>query len=157
MRQDNYAGQFFYGVGGPNSDAVSIAWASNWQYTQLVPTGQEGWRSVMSLPRRQYIADIPRIGMTLYSEPYNLDTVRGDDLINNASLSNGTIFTDYRDVESNSVILEIMISGYNASLVPGSSTVNFTFFSPTSGESLRGGYYLGGKHTCLAIVRSRTR
>lgn len=36
--KDNYAGQFFYGT-PPGEDAVSIAWASNWQYTQIVPTG----------------------------------------------------------------------------------------------------------------------
>lgn len=49
--KDNYAGQFFYGLPG-TEDQISIAWASNWQYTDNTPTGDEGWRSSMSLPRQ---------------------------------------------------------------------------------------------------------
>ena len=37
--KDNYAGQFFYGV-PPTSPQISMAWASNWEYAQVVPTGK---------------------------------------------------------------------------------------------------------------------
>lgn len=109
----------------------------------------------MSLPRRQFIADVPRIGMHMYSAPYGLDTIRGEQLATNGSLVNGTLFTNYQDVESNSVILEANITGYNSSLVTSSTTLNFTFFSPSTGEYLRGGYYLGGEyiHAQLLPVR----
>ena len=43
--KDNYAGQFFYGL-PETEEQVFIAWASNWEYSQAVPTGdKEGWRS----------------------------------------------------------------------------------------------------------------
>lgn len=38
--KDNYAGQFFYGT-DEGEPPVSLDWASNWQYTQVVPTGGE--------------------------------------------------------------------------------------------------------------------
>ena len=70
--KDNYAGQFVYGT--PDGTApISIAWASNWQYSQVAPTGQlEDWRSSMSLPRVNYLRNITRIGYTLHSAPYDL-------------------------------------------------------------------------------------
>ncbi len=45
--KDSYAGQFFYNI--PESEEqIFIAWSSNWEYAQQVPTGEfEGWRSVM--------------------------------------------------------------------------------------------------------------
>ena len=36
--KDNYAGQYFYGI-PDDSPPISIAWASNWEYAQVVPTG----------------------------------------------------------------------------------------------------------------------
>lgn len=36
--KDNYAGQFFYNIPS-TSPQISIAWASNWEYAQNVPTG----------------------------------------------------------------------------------------------------------------------
>lgn len=36
--KDNYAGQFFYGLPS-GSRPIQMAWASNWEYTQVVPTG----------------------------------------------------------------------------------------------------------------------
>ena len=42
--KDNYAGQFFYNIPA-TSPQISIAWASNWEYAQLVPTGVRTFRS----------------------------------------------------------------------------------------------------------------
>lgn len=45
--KDWYAAQTFYNA--PEGRTVGLAWASNWQYTNVAPTSP--WRSVMSLPR----------------------------------------------------------------------------------------------------------
>jgi len=83
----------------------------------------------------------------MYTAPYGLDTIRGEELASNSSLSNGTLFANFQDVPSLSVLLEVDVTGLNYSTTIGSSTLNFTFFSPATGESLRGGYYFGGKFT----------
>lgn len=45
--KDWYATQTFYNA--PKGRTVGLAWASNWQYTNVAPTSP--WRSVQSLPR----------------------------------------------------------------------------------------------------------
>lgn len=98
--KDNYAGQFFYNT-PKGQDAVSIAWASNWQYSQQVPTGtEEGWRSAMSLPRRNFITNSTRIGYVMASVPYDLSPVLGEQLASNDSLGNSSIALDYSDLYS---------------------------------------------------------
>ena len=66
LGKDFYAMQIFYeppsnpgdgGVYPPRDTAKGIAWASNWQYTALVPT--DPWRSSTSLPREIKIAHYP--------------------------------------------------------------------------------------------------
>jgi beta-fructofuranosidase len=89
--KDNYAGQFFFGT-PHGQDAVSIAWASNWQYSQQVPTGQlEGWRSAMGLPRKNFITKAQRIGWVLGSVPYDLSPLYDAQFVSNDSLGNATI------------------------------------------------------------------
>ncbi|KAL1942986.1 hypothetical protein VTO73DRAFT_4657 [Trametes versicolor] len=151
--KDNYAGQFFYGV-PDGQDAVSIAWASNWQYTQVVPTAQEGWRSAMSLPRRNYLANVTRIGWDLISLPYNLSPVLGQQLTSSSSLLNSTLVVDYSGVASNAVYFEANVTGVSGA--SSAATLNFTLLSPVSGESVRGGYYFGGDNPFF-IDRGRVR
>jgi len=145
--KDNYAGQFFYGT--PPGEAVSIAWASNWQYTSITPTGpREGWRSTMSLPRRNYLANITRnIGWTLVSLPYDMSPVMGESISSNETLGNGTVFVDFSGVKSNAVYFEVNATGINPMRLTGSSTLNFTFRSPVTNEYLRGGVFFGGDST----------
>ncbi|KAI3526927.1 beta-fructofuranosidase [Colletotrichum filicis] len=100
--KDNYAGQWFYGVPAEEFP-VSIAWASNWQYAQTVPTDKEGWRSIMSLPRQNYLTKAKRVGWKLVSAPYNLEPVLGRELASNHSIGNGTLIVDYADVASNAI------------------------------------------------------
>jgi beta-fructofuranosidase len=154
--KDNYAGQFFYGV--PEDEyPVSIAWASNWQYTQVVPTASEGWRSAMSLPRANYLTQVERLGWLLVSQPYNnLEPVLGETLASNDSLANATLAVDYSEVASNAVYFELNVTGIPDSGVPATTTLNFTFLSPQTGESVSGGYYFGGD-TPLFINRGGAR
>ena len=138
--KDNYAGQFFYGL--PGTEAVSIAWASNWQYAQDVPTGpRENWRSAMSLPRKNSLRQIERIGYVLVSEPYDLSPVLGQQLAAK-TFGNGSIAVDFSTIYSNAVYFEANVT--NIPMANPSGTLNFTFISPISGEYLQGGFYFGG-------------
>ncbi|KAL1670828.1 glycoside hydrolase family 32 protein [Schizophyllum commune] len=132
--KDNYAGQFFYGV-PEDEHPVSIAWASNWQYTANLPTGKEGWRSAMTVPRRHYLTQAPRIGWDLVQVPVDLSPVLGAELGSNDALVNASLTVDFADVKSNAVVLEVNVTG----TAFDNSWVKFAFRSPSSGEALLGG------------------
>lgn len=153
--KDNYAGQFFYEETA-NDDPVFIAWASNWQYTQVVPTGEEGWRSAMSLPRKTYLKKAPRLGWKLINEPYDLTPVRGEVLEEKKDLGNGTVVVDFSDVESNAIYWQVNVTGIPKSGISDMATLNFTVASPVTGENLKGGFFLGGD-TPFFIDRSGTK
>jgi beta-fructofuranosidase len=73
--KDSYAGQFFYGY-PKTGNQFSIAWASNWENCNYIPTGpREGWQSAMSLPRVNYLKNVSRIGRDLVTEPRNIFAV----------------------------------------------------------------------------------
>lgn len=142
--KDNYAAQFFYGV-PEEEDAISVAWASNWQYTQVVPTAEtENWRSAMSLPRRNHLTMSKRVGWKLVSTPYDMEPIMGDVLASNTSLTNGTVTVDFSEVESNALYWEANVTGIPDTGIPSMATMNFTFASPQTGEYIRGGFYFGG-------------
>ncbi|KAH7166577.1 glycosyl hydrolase [Dactylonectria macrodidyma] len=141
--KDNYAGQWFYGL--PDDEyPVSIAWASNWQYTSVVPTGNEGWRSAMSLPRENYLTKAKRVGWKLVSKPYDLSPIIGRELASNDSFGNGTLTVDYSDVDSQALYWEANVTGIPDSGISATATMNFTFLSPQTGDYINGGYYFGG-------------
>ncbi|KXT09844.1 hypothetical protein AC579_9292 [Pseudocercospora musae] len=52
--KDNYAAQFFHGVPA-NEPQIALGWASNWQYTQLVPTGLLEHASLQLVARQRTI------------------------------------------------------------------------------------------------------
>ncbi|KAL8754158.1 MAG: hypothetical protein Q9199_004546 [Rusavskia elegans] len=143
--KDNYAGQFFYGIPA-SSPQISIAWASNWQYTQVVPTGQlEGFRSAMSLPRYNVLANTTRGDYTLVSLPYDLSPLYSSpsSLAKSSSLANSSLLYDYSStVPSGAITFNMIIASIPLANVTG--TANFTFMSSVTGESIRGGFYLGG-------------
>jgi beta-fructofuranosidase len=141
--KDNYAGGFFGGVPADQRQ-ISIAWASNWQYSQSNPTGpREGWRSAMSLPRENYLTFATRIGYVLNSYPYDISPVFPDEpLAADGDLGNGTVEVDFSGLESKTVYFEVNITSFPEKNPSG--TANFTFLSSGSGESLNGGQYLSG-------------
>jgi beta-fructofuranosidase len=142
--KDNYAGQFFYGIPA-DQDQISIAWASNWQYTNIVPTAGDqlgdGFRSAMSVARGHYLKKLPRQGLTMVQYPTNIDSVIESELASNNSLGNGTVFVDYSQVESGALYFEANITGISSSDTLA-GTLNFTFLSSVSGESVSGGMSL---------------
>ena len=140
--KDNYAGQFFYGL-PDDEDPIFIGWASNWQYTQVVPTGEEGWRSAMTTPRRSYLTKSERVGWKLVSELFDISPVLGGELAANDSSGNVTLAVDFSHVESNAIYWEVNITGIPETGVSDMATANFTLLSPVSGEYVRGGVYIG--------------
>ncbi|KIW34667.1 uncharacterized protein PV07_01434 [Cladophialophora immunda] len=138
--KDNYAGQFFYGIPG-DQDQISIAWTSNWQYSQVVPTGpSEGWRSSMSLPRVNYLKNVSRVGYDLVSAPSSLAPVINTTALVRKTMGNGSVSLDYSSVTSGALYFQINITNIPVANITG--TANFTFSSSRSGESLKAGYFL---------------
>ncbi|KAL8823844.1 MAG: hypothetical protein Q9191_005501 [Dirinaria sp. TL-2023a] len=144
--KDNYAGQWFYGI-PPTEPQISIGWASSWQYAQVVPTGQlEGFRSVMSLPRQNVLANTTRGPYQLVSFPFDLTplyTTSAGSSLANSTAANSSLLYDYSTtVPSGALYFSLNATGIPA--VNASGTANFTFLSSVSGESLRGGFFFGG-------------
>ncbi|KAI0709636.1 glycosyl hydrolase [Cerioporus squamosus] len=143
--KDNYAGQFFYGI-PDDEDPISIAWASNWQYAESVPTADEGWRSAMSLPRRNFLANLPSTGWVLTSVPYDLSPVLGQVLLAKewqaeAVIANATIAS-----ESGAFRLNVTVSGLQES-ISADSMLEILLSTADSEESLSCGYSFGGSNS----------
>jgi beta-fructofuranosidase len=142
--KDNYAGQFFYGL-PDTSEQVFIGWASNWQYAQQVPTGElEGWRSSLTVPRKAYLSrNETRTGWTMINVPYNLAPIYDTELANNSNLGNGSVLLDYSTLPSGAIYFQANVSNIpNGSVSMG--TMNFTFSSSVTRESVSGGFFFGG-------------
>lgn len=152
--KDDYAGQFFYGIPA-TEDQIFLAWSSNWQYSQVVPTGNlEEWRSAMSLPRKMHLTNITRLGYDLVSYPYGLEQVQSCVLHQASSLENASVSVDYSQVQSGAVYFKVNVS----SIPPNGAaqgTLNFTFSASSTDESVSGGYFFGGD-TPLWLNRGKT-
>lgn len=143
--KDNYAGQFFYGI-PPTEPQISIAWASNWEYAQTVPTGTlEDFRSFMTVPRLNVLANTTRSPYALLSYPYSYEGLytTPTSLVNSTALLNSSIVYDYSTTApSGALSFSINITGIP--LVNATGTANFTILSSVTGESIRGGIFLAG-------------
>ncbi|GAA5822831.1 hypothetical protein JCM11251_004393 [Rhodosporidiobolus azoricus] len=153
--KDNYAIQWFAET--EKSESIGIAWASNWQYGQVSPTADEGWRSAMSLPRQHHIVEAPRIGYVLASYPYNLSAVFSAPLLPTAnstsnsstpesvSVVNNSVTVDFSNLTSNAIYWSInLIVPADGAPIPSTASLNVTLSSPISNETLRTGIFLGG-------------
>ncbi|MCJ1272635.1 hypothetical protein MMC21_000421 [Puttea exsequens] len=158
--KDNYAGQFFYGIPS-TSPQISIAWASNWEYAQVIPTGQlENFRSVMSAPRTHVLANTTRNPYALLSYPYPYQSLYTSptSLANSTTLTNTSILYSY-GITVPSGALSFSINITSIPLANTTGTANFTFLSSTTGEYIRGGIFLGGGNgdTPIWMDRGSTR
>ena len=98
----------------------------------------------MSLPRRNVLANITTVGYDLISTPYDLTPLytTPEPLAQNVSLGNGTLMLSYpSSIYSGALSFTVNMSSIPAANTTG--TLNFTFLSSTTGEALRGGYFLG--------------
>ena len=154
--KDNYATQFFYrsGVddGSANNveDGVSIAWASNWQYTNYVPTGPaEGWQSAMTLPRRNWVqrSAAARGDYVLMSYPYDVAAVQGRSLSRSDDVGNGTVTASIGQGGSGAIMIQANVTGLNTTGLANTASLNVTVRSSETGESLLAGQVFGGDPT----------
>lgn len=150
--KDNYAAQWFTNM-PEDHDPVSIAWASNWQYTEEVPTGPlGGFRGADALPRvntlQKFDGDWKVTGV-----PYNdLSTIRGP-VLADKSIHSEDVHVDFSSVESNAVTFDVQVSRGIHPQATGEVTFNFT--SSTSIDFLDGGIYLDSRE--FWINRGGTR
>jgi beta-fructofuranosidase len=145
--KDNYAAQFFYEVGESGADVrgrKSVAWASNWQYTNNVPSGpREGWQSAMTVARRNWLENRGRLGWSLMALPVDMSPIIGEQIYSNDSLGNGTATTTATNV-TGAMMFQVNITNLNTTGLSKTASLNFTISSSTSGESLSGGQYFNG-------------
>jgi beta-fructofuranosidase len=157
--KDNYAGQFFYGTPSEKyPEPVSIAWASNWQYTNVVPTGDEGWRSAMTIAKDTHLTKVDRIGWALVQTPHDLSPILDKVLGSNDSLANSSISVDigYDSVPANAVYFQVNITVPENSTFMGDSSINFTLSSSVDpSEKLTGGYYLSSSGAPFTVYVDR--
>ncbi|EME39733.1 glycoside hydrolase like protein [Dothistroma septosporum NZE10] len=144
--KDNYAAQFFNGI-ARNEPQVSMGWASNWQYAQIVPTGlieNEQFRSALTVPRAHHLANISARGYDLISEIHNISAVLDKEVAYETNLGNGTVLANFDSatVESGAIYFEANITGLTGSTLQG--IANFTIYSSVSGEYIRGGINAAG-------------
>ncbi|TBU30079.1 glycosyl hydrolase [Dichomitus squalens] len=144
--KDNYAAQFFYGT-PEGEDALSLGWASNWQYTEATPTAREGWRGVMTLPRRSFLTRNSREGWVLVSLPVELSPVLcpGPIRVTREHLGGDMRFeADLRAVKSGAYHFEIVLPTFSRTATEARLT--FELSNSASGESVSGGWLfaLGG-------------
>ncbi|KAG6086697.1 hypothetical protein E4U15_000491 [Claviceps sp. LM218 group G6] len=141
--KDNYAGQYFYQQ-SDDDEPVFMTWASNWQYSHLVPTDKEEWRSATALPRRTYLKkDKDGVDWKLISVPYDLSPVMGETLLEKSVVKESTTVVDFSKVESNAVYWEANVTGIPETGVSGTALLSFNFTNSVSGDHIRGGYYFG--------------
>ena len=115
-------------------------------YSNEVPTGEtEGWRSSMGIPRRTSLANVTRTGwdMILTFPPFAPIFSSPKPLVENLNLGNGSIVLDYSNLTSGAIYFECSFSNIpNNTYSQG--TLNFTFFSSKTQESVSGGFFFGG-------------
>jgi beta-fructofuranosidase len=153
--KDNYATQFYYDVEPP----TSFAWASNWEYAQVTPVDTTSnlsmFRSYYSLPRTHALANLSNAGYDLLTFPPDLTSLytTTSPLAQNANISNSSLYVAYAEnVPSRAITFTINATNIplNTSIRTGS--LNFTLLSSTTGESIRGGFFLGGANPSVFFI-----
>ncbi|KAG5994351.1 hypothetical protein E4U54_003124 [Claviceps lovelessii] len=142
MGKDNYAGQFFYGQ-PDDEEPVYIGWASNWQYTNEVPTDRENWRGMLTIPRRTFIHKLQDVDWNMNQVPYDMSPIMGETLYCGELPVNKSISIDFSHVESSALYWEMKVIGHPGLGSPKNMTHDFNFTNPETGEYVRGGHLFG--------------
>ncbi|WRT63773.1 uncharacterized protein IL334_000698 [Kwoniella shivajii] len=132
--KDDYAGQFFY------DQPISIGWASNWGYTNTVPTASEGWRSAMTLPRKNSLVDTGIRGWEMVQEIYDVSPILSQQLSFTQNLANTSTEASF----NNGLYFDMNITFPEKVTFSSYASMNFTFSTNSTGESVKGGYILAG-------------
>ncbi|KAF9887708.1 hypothetical protein FE257_009661 [Aspergillus nanangensis] len=137
--KDNYASQWYSGL--PSDVApISIGWASNWDYTEDVPTGpREGWRGSTTLARTHTLTKA-KGSWAITQAPVNGLGPILDKCLTSQRLQSGEVSTSFSEVTSKAVYFEVTVSGIPSPNPSGH--VGFKFTSSASGEYVDGGLFL---------------
>ncbi len=147
--KDYYAGQTWSNVpvpkGAKRAPVVGLAWASNWQYTNTVPTSP--WRSAQSLAREFTLKRwMPNPGTTRYTLVQKLTSL---ETLNPRFLYNGTLTSTVEKRDSVIVPLKgdgafdfnVTVSSQNATVATNATLlIEFVSDDVYGYESLRIGY-----------------
>jgi beta-fructofuranosidase len=114
-------------------------------YSEDVPTDAEGWRGSMSVPRRTHLAHVTRTGWDMISAPYDISPIfrPSSPLGKNSNLGNGSVLVDYSTVNSGAIYFQCNVSSI-PNITYSQGTLNFTFSSSATGESVSAGFFFGG-------------
>ncbi|KAI1784683.1 glycosyl hydrolase [Ganoderma leucocontextum] len=131
--KDSYAAQFFYGT-PEGEDVLLLAWAANAQYAALVPTAQEG---------------PPRAGTSSLSpfDPSPVFDPSPGAFMRKSWNGSGIFELDLSGLASGAFYFEISATGLHDRVAGPSldgtdfgAALTFALSSPTSGESISGGF-----------------
>ncbi|KAM5544441.1 hypothetical protein V8D89_002101 [Ganoderma adspersum] len=151
--KDTYAAQFFYGT-PDGEDVLLLGWAANAQYAALVPTAREGWRGAMTLPRRMFLTNTSKdpAGWNLVTLPVDPSPAFNPDpsaIVQKSWNGSATVGMDLSSIASGAFYFEINATNLHDFVGPSPdgtdvcAALTFTLTSPTSGESLSGGFLFG--------------
>ncbi|MCJ1242922.1 hypothetical protein MMC30_000118 [Trapelia coarctata] len=158
--KDNYAAQFFDDISPP----VSMSWASNWQYADSTPvdttSNLTAFRSAFSLPRTHVLANISVAGYDLLTLPPDLSPLytTSKPLAASTDLANASLTIDYGfQVPSRAITFTVNITNVPLNTTLATGSMNFTVLSSTSGESIRGGFFISPPNSgAFFLSRART-
>jgi len=141
-----------------------MSWASNWQYADFTPldttSNLTAFRSALTLPRTHVLANVSVAGYDLLTLPLDLSPLytTAKPLAASTDLANKSLTLDYgSQIPSRAITFTVNITNVplNTSLATGS--LNFTLLSSTSGESIRGGFFISPPNSgAFFLSRART-
>jgi beta-fructofuranosidase len=141
--KDFMAPQFLYGT-ADGVKPVGLGWASDWMYAEATPTGSLNWRGTMSAPLVFNLANATGQGYDLMVTSHDLTSYETQFLAAATSLGNSILLEDYYTLKSNAVYLEVNVT--RLPLIGLTGSINITFASSLTGETLRMGWFLGGSN-----------
>jgi len=110
----------------------------------------------MSLPRENYLVDVPGSGYTMIQEVYNLTEVTSQELAASSWQGNGSLSADFSGTKSNAVLLDLNATGLASLSTSTGASLNVSFEAPQTGEALLARLDAGGNMT-FYVDRSGVR
>ncbi|KAA8647753.1 uncharacterized protein ATNIH1004_006454 [Aspergillus tanneri] len=122
----------YYVISGILEDEspISISWVSNWNYTEVVPTGPlEGWRGSTALPRVHSLIKVNDV-WTVTNAPFQVLSPVMDKRILDKHMGNGETTIIFSDLPSRAISFGVEIrEGYCCLLSSPTGQVGLNFTS----------------------------
>lgn len=135
--RDNYAVQFFSNPAN-GSKPISMSWASNWDYTNEVPTAGEGWRGAATVPHEHSLKKVNG-EWVVTRMPFKDLAVMKEKRMEITMLNQSEVSVDLSDVNSNAIYFDVAVKGLSPN---ATGDVSFNFTSSRSDEYLDGALHL---------------